>query len=162
MASWAGGIAGVSINSASNNAIVSGTTVNIVPVVLINSYQALTPVIGGVQTYQTFYTSTDVLPAGTYTIFSELVMGTNTSTQPWVLGEYFQWVIGGTTSSADEITLSANAYSLQTGQGYVYVNMNGIIVLTAPTTLRIRYFHQLTTITNRTVDISSLTYQKIA
>ena len=141
----------------SNNQVVNGVAVNIVPNILIDT--------GGVgyaflpTTNTAAYTGTQTLQPGTYIIYCEIF----TANPPagWIAADYVTWQVGGTTGTTDTLIVT-NLPFYTVGASFTLVqNMTGLIKLGSATTLKITPTYSISNAGAKYV-ITSLAYQKIA
>jgi len=139
-----------------NNAIINGVSVNIIPVSYQNpgTYTAL-PTSG-----TDAYTSTATLPAGTYLITCEVYITKPTS--GWIAPDYISLGVQATTGSSDVVGLSCQPfYTTGNTLGTVSLNLVGQAVFSVASTLSVKLVYSITN-GGATCLVNGLTYQKVA
>ena len=139
-----------------NNAIINGVSVNIIPVSYQNpgTYTAL-PTSGTAA-----YTSSATLVAGTYLVTAEVYI--TKPTAGWIANDYLSWAVQATTGSSDVVGLSCQPF-YYTGNtlGTVSLNIVGQAVFSVASTLSVKLVYSITN-GGATCLVNGLTYQKVA
>ena len=159
MADWLGGSPALNqLTVLSNTAVVAGVTVNLMPVLLINT-NASTASLPTTNTQA--YTSTDTLPAGTYLITCEVYVTAPTGGTGWIATDSLGWSVGATTGATDNVAQLFLPFYMAGASGTCNFNLVGLCIFSVVSTLRV---YPTYTITNSGAKyaINSLTYQKVA
>ena len=139
-----------------NNAIINGVSVNVIPVSYQNpgTYTAL-PTSG-----TDAYTSSATLVAGTYLVTAEVYITKPTS--GWIANDYLSFAVQATTGSTDVVGLSCQPY-YTTGNtlGTVSLNIVGQALFSVASTLSVRIVYSITN-GGATCLVNGVTYQKVA
>ena len=141
-----------------NNAIINGVSVNLLPVLLINT-NASTVVLPTTNTAA--YTSTDTLPIGTYLITCEVYVTAPTGGTGWITTDILGWSAGATTGATDNVSLSFLPYYMAGQSGTANFNLVGLCIFSQASTMRVYPTYSITN-TGAKYAINSFTYQKVA
>jgi len=154
MASWLGSTA---LSLDSNSAVISGVTVNLIPNILVstNSGTLALPTTGTAA-----YTSSVILPVGTYLITSEVYVTAPSGGTGWITTDNIGWSIGATTGATDNVTQYAQPFYVVGAAGTLNVSLVGLCIFTAASTIRVVPTYNITN-TGAKYAVNSFTYQKI-
>ena len=158
MSYWLGGSPPVNINNTNNTAVVAGSTVNLVPVILINT-NAVTASLPTTATAA--YTSTVTLPAGTYMITCEVYVTAPTGSTGWIATDNIGWSVGATTGATDNVAQFVQPFYVVGAQGTCNFNLVGLCIFSVASTIRVVPTYNITN-TNPKYAINGFTYQKVA
>jgi len=157
MSYWLGGSPALNqLTVLSNTAVVAGVTVNLLPVILINT-NASTASLPTTNTAA--YTSTVTLPAGTYMITCEVYVVKPTG--GWISTDSVGWSVGATTGATDNVVQVVLPFYLVGTNGTANFNLAGLCIFSVASTLRVVPTYSITG-GGVTYAINSLTYQKVA
>ena len=153
---WLGSANGVQLP---NLVTFNGSTVNPVPVILINT-NAVTAALPTTGTPA--YTSTGItLPAGTYLITCEVYVTAPTGGTGWITTDNIGWSVGATTSPTDNVTQFVQPFYVVGASGTCNFNLVGLCIFSVPSTIRVVPTYSITN-TNPKYAINGFTYQKVA
>jgi hypothetical protein len=141
-----------------NNAVVNGVSVNLLPVLLINT-NASTVVLPVTNTAA--YTSTDTLPIGTYLITCEVYVTPPTGGTGWIATDALGWSVGATTGATDNVSQLFLPFYMAGQSGYCNFNLVGLCIFSVASTIRVFPTYNITN-TGAKYAINSFTYQKVA
>lgn len=158
MAYWLGGSPALNqLNLESNTAIVAGVSVNLLPVLLINT-NATTAALPNTNVQA--YTSTATLPIGTYLITCEVYVTSPTGGTGWVISDSLGWSVGATTGATDNVVQSIVPYYMVGAAGTANFNLVGLCIFSVASTIRVYPTYTITN-TGAKYAINSFTYQKV-
>lgn len=141
-----------------NNAIINGVSVNILPVLLINT-NATTASLPTTNTAA--YTSTDTLTAGTYLITCEVYVTAPTGGTGWITTDTLGWSVGATTGATDNVVQAFLPFYMAGASGTANFNLVGLCIFSVSSTIRVYPSYTITN-TGAKYAINSFTYQKVA
>ena len=155
LANWLGTTA---LTLDSNTAIISGVTVNLLPVILVSTNSGTTalPTTGTAA-----YTSSVTLAAGTYMIISEIYVTAPSSGSGWTTTDNLGWSIGATIGATDNVTQYAQPFYVVGAAGTWNVSLVGLCIFSAASTIRVVPTYNITN-TGAKYAVNSFTYQKLA
>lgn len=142
----------------SNTAIISGVTVNILPVILVSTNSGTTALP---TTATAAYTSSVTLAAGTYMIICEIYVTAPSGGSGWITTDNIGWSIGATTGATDNVTQYAQPFYVVGAAGTWNVSLVGLCIFSAASTIRAVPTYNITN-TGAKYAVNSFTYQKLA
>jgi len=141
-----------------NNAVVNGVSVNLLPVLLINTNASTTSLPN---TNVQAYTSTDTLPIGTYLITCEVYVTAPTGGTGWITTDALGWSVGATTGATDNVSQLFLPFYMAGAAGTANFNLVGLCIFSVASTIRVFPTYSITN-TGAKYAINSFTYQKVA